>query len=391
MTFVADPLTRAKEILARLVAFPTVSDRSNLELMAFVADYLRGLGAEPMLAPNKQGDKTALHVAFGPKADGGVLLSAHTDVVPVEGQPWSADPFALREADGRLYARGACDMKGFVACALAMAPQFLAAGRPIQILLSYDEETTCLGSLDFIRRFGVDIPRPDVAIVGEPTEMQVADAHKGVTTFRTVVRGVEAHSARPSLGASAISAAAEIVREIDRLARQEEGRPGPDARFDPPHATYHVGTIAGGTARNILARECVIGWEFRGLPGMRASEAMAEVDDFVAAQALPRLRRHHREPTIETIMDVDVPGLAAVADSPAATLALRLAGANATVAVPFATEAGHFQAAGVSTIVCGPGSIVQAHKPDEYVETEQLARCLAFLQRLCAAAQVGPS
>jgi acetylornithine deacetylase len=386
MIFAADPLTRAKEILAKLVAFPTVSDRSNLDLMAFVADYLRDLGAAPMLAPNLQGDKTALHVAFGPKTDGGVLLSAHTDVVPVEGQPWSADPFCLREADGRLYARGACDMKGFVACALALTPQFVAAGRAIQILLSYDEETTCLGSLDFIRRFGVDIPRPATVIVGEPTEMGVADAHKGVATFRTIVRGVEAHSARPSLGASAISAAAEIVREIDRLAREEEGRPGPDARFDPPYATYHVGTIAGGTARNILARECTIGWEFRGLPGMKASEAMAEVDDFIAAQALPRLRRHQREPTVETMLDIDVPGLAAQAGSSAATLALRLARANSTVAVSFATEAGHFQAAGVSTVVCGPGSIVQAHKPDEYVEAEQMAQCQGFLQRLCASA-----
>ena len=381
----ADPLTRAKELLATLAAFPTVSDRSNLELMAFVSDYLRGLGAEPVLAPSNDGSKAALHVAFGPKTQGGVLLSAHTDVVPVEGQPWTADPFTLREKDGRLYARGACDMKGFAACALATAPAFLAIGRPIQILLSYDEETTCLGSLDFIRRFGADIPRPDAVIVGEPTQMQVADAHKGVATFRTTVRGVEAHSARPSLGASAISAAAEIVVDIDRLAREGERRPGPDARFDPPWATYHVGTIAGGTARNILARECVIGWEFRGLPGMRATDALAEVETFVAAHALPRLRRHHVEPTITTVLDVDVPSLAAESGSRAATLALRLARANVTVAVPFATEAGHFQAAGVSTIVCGPGSIEQAHKPDEYVETAQLAECLGFLQRLCGA------
>jgi len=381
----ADPLTRAKELLATLAAFPTVSDRSNLELMAFVSDYLRGLGAEPVLAPSNDGSKAALHVAFGPKTQGGVLLSAHTDVVPVEGQPWTADPFTLREKDGRLYARGACDMKGFAACALATAPAFLASGRPIQILLSYDEETTCLGSLDFIRRFGADIPRPDAVIVGEPTQMQVADAHKGVATFRTTVRGVEAHSARPSLGASAISAAAEIVVDIDRLAREGERRPGPDARFDPPWATYHVGTIVGGTARNILARECVIGWEFRGLPGMRATDALAEVETFVAAHALPRLRRHHVEPTITTVLDVDVPSLAAESGSRAATLALRLARANVTVAVPFATEAGHFQAAGVSTIVCGPGSIEQAHKPDEYVETAQLAECLGFLQRLCGA------
>jgi acetylornithine deacetylase len=381
----ADLLTRAKELLAKLAAFPTVSDRSNLDLIDFVADYLRGLGAEPQIAPSGDGSKAALHVGFGPKTSG-VLLSAHTDVVPVEGQPWTSDPFQLREVDGRLYARGACDMKGFAACALAMAPEFIAAGRPVQILLSYDEETTCLGSLDFIRRFGGEIPRPDAVIVGEPTEMRVADAHKGVATFRTTVRGVEAHSARPSLGANAVSAAAEIVVEIDRLARESEQNPGSDARFDPPYATYQAGMIAGGTARNILARECVIGWEFRGLPGMRATDAMAKVEAFIEAQVLPRLRRYTPAPTIATVLDVDVPALAAEPGSSAATLAQRLARANVTVAVPFATEAGHFQAAGVSTIVCGPGSIEQAHKPDEFIEIAQIEACLAFLQRLCAVA-----
>ncbi len=381
MTAPDDPLTRAKDLLARLVAFPTVSDRSNLDLIAFVAEYLRGLGLQPRLTPNASGDKAALLVTFGPEIDGGVLLSGHTDVVPVEGQPWTADPFKLREADGKLHGRGACDMKGFCACALAAAPVFLAAQleKPIHLLLSYDEETTCLGSLDFLRRFGVDLPRPAAVIVGEPTEMQVADAHKGVATFRTVVAGVEAHSAQPSLGANAISAACEIVAEIDRLGRECEAHPGADARFDPPYATYHVGMIQGGTARNILARECVIDWEFRGLPGMSSADALFDVQRFVDEVALPRLRRHSRLPTIETTMDVDVPGLAAEPGSPAATLALQLARANATVAASFATEAGHFQRAGLPTVVCGPGSIAQAHKPDEYVAVEQLRRCLGFL------------
>ena len=378
------PLARAKTLLAKLVASPTVSDRSNLELIGWVADYLRALGVEPLIAPNRTGDKAALFATFGPPVDGGVLLSAHTDVVPVEGQPWTSDPFALREADGRLYGRGACDMKGFVACALASVPTFLAAElkQPIHLLLSYDEETTCLGSLDFIRRFGLDLPRPRAVIVGEPTSMQVADAHKGVATFRTLVKGFEAHSAHPALGANAISAACEIVTEIDRLARELEGAPGADPRFDPPWSTYHVGTIAGGSARNILARECAFGWEFRGLPEMNAAEALARVQRFIDETALPRLRRHRPEPGIETVMDVDVPGLAREPGSSAATLALRLARANSTIAVSYATEAGHFRRAGVSTIVCGPGSIEQAHKPDEYLEIEQLRRCLAFLFEL---------
>ena len=387
----SDPLTRARDLLARLVAFPTVSDRSNLELIGFVADYLRKLGLDPRLAPNAQGDKAALLVTFGPEIDGGIVLSGHTDVVPVEGQPWTSDPFALREADGKLYGRGACDMKGFAACALALAPELARArlARPIHLVLSYDEETTCLGSLDFIRRFGVDLPRPAAVIVGEPTLMQAADAHKGVATFRTVVKGVEAHSAQPALGANAISAAAEIVAEIDRLAREEA--PGPDGRFSPAFATWHVGTIHGGTARNILAHECVVGWEFRGLPGQSAADALAKVEDFTARVALPRLRRFRPEPTIVTTMDVDVPPLSPQPGSPAATLALRLARANAAIAVSYATESGHFQRAGLPTIVCGPGSIEQAHKPDEFVALSELARCLEFISDLAVELSGGES
>ena len=381
MSVAPDPLTSAKALLARLVAFPTVSDRSNRDLIAFVAEYLGGLGVAARIAPNAAGDKAALYATFGPQVDGGIVLSGHTDVVPVEGQPWSGDPFVLREIDGRLYGRGACDMKGFAACVLAAAPHFLNAGlsKPIHLLLSYDEETTCLGSLDFIRRFGVDLPRPAAVIVGEPTLGQVADAHKGVATFRTLVTGLEAHSAQPRLGANAIAAAAEIAVEIDRLARDEETRPGADARFDPRYATYHVGLIHGGTARNILARECALGWEFRGLPGMSSAAALAKVQRFIDDVALPRLRRDRAEPAIETIMDVDVPGLSAEPGSLAATLALRLARANATIAVSFATEAGHFQAAGLPTVVSGPGSIVQAHKPDEFVSVEEMRRCVGFL------------
>jgi acetylornithine deacetylase len=386
MTAAPLPLAETKTLLERLVAFPTVSDRSNLELIGFVADCLRRLGLEPRLAPNAAGDKAALYVAFGPETDGGVALSAHTDVVPVVGQPWTSDPFALREADGRLYGRGACDMKGFVACALAMAPAFLAAPlkKPVQLVLSYDEETTCLGSLDVIRRFGAGLPRPSAVIVGEPTSGAVADAHKGVATFRTVVRGYEAHSAKPALGANAISAAAAIVAEIDRLAREEEGRPGADARFDPPFSTYHVGTIQGGTARNILARECVVGWEFRPLPGVLSADALARVQSFIEKEALPRLRRFRPEPDIVTTMDVDVPPLAPEPGSAASTLALKLARANAVEAVSFATEGGHFQRAGIPTAICGPGSIDQAHKPDEFVEIAELTRTLGFLERLAA-------
>jgi acetylornithine deacetylase len=376
-------LAEAKSLLARLIAFDSVSDSSNLPLIDFVENYLKGHGLASRRAPNAAGDKAAILATVGPPVDGGVVLSGHTDVVPVDGQPWSSAPFTLREASGRLYGRGACDMKGFDACVLAMAPAFRDAGlkRPVHIALSYDEETTCLGSLDIIARFGKDEPLPAAVIVGEPTMMAVADAHKSVATFRTVVSGHEAHSALPELGANAVAVAADIVSEIGRLARAYEEGPL-DRRFTPPYSTLHVGMIHGGTARNILARECVFNWEFRGLPGAATASALAKVQAFVDEVATPRLTRFVKGPSIATTIEVDVPPLAAKAGAGAEALALRLTRSNQTIAVSFATEAGHFQTAGLSTIVCGPGSIDQAHKADEFVDEAQLVACLDFLERL---------
>ena len=376
-------LAEAKALLTRLIAFDSVSDSSNLPLVDFVEGYLREHGLESRRTPNADGDKAAILATIGPRVDGGVVLSGHTDVVPVEGQPWSSPPFTLREASGRLYGRGASDMKGFDACVLAMAPAFWDAGlkRPVHIVLSYDEETTCLGSRDIIARFGKDEPLPAAVIVGEPTMMAVADAHKSIATFRTVVTGHEAHSALPALGANAVAAAADVVSEIGRLARAyEEGPLAP--RFTPPYSTLHVGMIRGGTARNILARECVFNWEFRGLPGVTTASALVKVQAFVDAVATPRLTRFVSGPSIITTIEVDVPPLAADPGSVAETLALQLTRSNQTIAVSFATEAGHFQSAGLPTVVCGPGSIDQAHKPDEFVDEAQLVACLEFLERL---------
>jgi len=376
-------LAKAKALLARLIAIDSVSDASNLPVVDFVEAYLRSHGLDARRAPNAAGDKAAVLATIGPRVDGGVVLSGHTDVVPVEGQPWSSPPFQLRESGGRLYGRGACDMKGFDACVLAMAPAFRDAGlkRPVHIVLSYDEETTCLGSRDIIARFGEDEPVPAAVIVGEPTMMAVADAHKSVATFWTLVTGKEAHSALPELGANAVAVGADIVSEIGRLARAYEEGPL-DPRFTPSYSTLHVGMIRGGTARNILARECKFHWEFRGLPGVTTASAMANVQAFVDEVATPRLTRFVPGPAIVTTMEVDVPPLAAQPGSAAERLALRLVSSNRTIAVSFATEAGHFQAAGLPTVVCGPGSIDQAHKPDEFVEEAQLIACLEFLERL---------
>ncbi|HEV2545308.1 MAG TPA: acetylornithine deacetylase [Methylobacterium sp.] len=372
------------ELLERLVAFDTESSKSNLALIDFVAGYLDGWGVPHVRVPNATGDKAALFATLGPMRDGGIVLSGHTDVVPVTGQAWTSDPFALRVAEGRAYGRGAVDMKGFDALALALVPAALEAEltRPIHILLSYDEETTCLGVSDTIARFGADLPRPGAVIVGEPTGMQVADAHKSVVTYNTTVHGHAAHSAKPGLGANAVMAAADLIAELNRIADAMVVRGDASGRFDPPNTTVHVGVIEGGTARNILPKLCTFLWEFRGLPDLD----MAEIPTLFAAACervmRERLNRYGDYGHIETVEEVSVPGLAPDPGSEAERLALRLAGRNATITVPYATEAGRFQRAVLPTVVCGPGSIDQAHQPDEFITLDELARGEAFMRRL---------
>lgn len=379
-----DRLAGAIDLIGRLVAFPTESSKSNLALVQFVEDHFRRLGVAYAKIPNAAGDKAALFATIGPMRDGGIVLSGHTDVVPVEGQAWTADPFRLRRDAGRLYGRGACDMKGFDGIILAMIEEFQAADLkvPIHILLSYDEETTCLGPVDTIARFGKDLPRPSAVIVGEPTSLAVADAHKSIATYTTHVHGHEAHSAKPALGANAIEAACELVVYLYRTMEELERNSDPAARFDPPYSTISVGEIHGGTARNILAKHCFFHWEFRGLPGVPQDLALRRLEAHAAAQVLPKLRRHAPDATITTVTEIEIPGLLAEPGSSAETLALQLARSNRTVAVSFASEAGRFQTAGISTVLCGPGNIDQAHQPDEFIEIAQIDAAIAFLRAL---------
>jgi acetylornithine deacetylase len=379
-----DRLARAIELIADLVAFDTESSKSNLPIIDFIEAHVLARGVPYVRVPNATGDKAAIFATIGPMVDGGIVLSGHTDVVPVAGQAWTGDPFRLSREDGRLIGRGACDMKGFGAVALAMIEEFQAAplARPIHILLTYDEETTCLGPVDTIARFGRDLPRPGAVIVGEPTLMQVADAHKGVATYQTTVHGKEAHSARPMLGASAIEGAAELIGEIYRLGREFGASADPANRFDPPASTVSVGVVAGGTARNILAKECRFQWEYRNLPGIPAGTALARVQDYAETVLLPRMRATAPEARVETVIEIEVPALAPEPGSAAEVLALRLTRSNHTIAVPFATEGGRFQSAGIPTIVCGPGSIDQAHQPDEWIAISQIEACIGFMRRL---------
>jgi acetylornithine deacetylase len=379
-------LAASLDMLERLISFDTESSKSNLELVAFVEDYLKSLGIAYVKVPNSAGDKAALFATIGPNRDGGVVLSGHTDVVPVEGQTWTSDPFKLRREAGRLYGRGTCDMKGFDAICLSMIPEFLNARltRPVHILLSYDEETTCHGPLDTIARFGADLPRPCAVLVGEPTLMQVADAHKSVAGYSTIVHGHAAHSSKPNLGASAVEAACDLVTELYRFADELAAEGDPSGRFDPPTSTIHVGTIHGGTARNIMAKRCVFHWEFRALPGIAQNLALRHLEDYAARVVTPKLTRYAADAFIETVTEVEVPGLRPESGSIAETLALKLAHSNRTITVPYASEAGQFQLANVPTVVCGPGSIDQAHQPDEYIDVAQIEVCIAFMRRLAA-------
>ncbi len=379
----ANRLEAAIELTARLVAFDTESSKSNLALIEAVEDHLREQGVAFLRIPDSSGKKATLFATIGPNVPGGVVLSGHTDVVPVTGQEWTGDPFTLRRAGSRLIGRGAVDMKGFDAVCLAMIPEFKAADlkRPIHIMLSYDEETTCVGPLDAIAKFGRELPKPAAVIIGEPTSMQVADAHKSVSTYTTRVRGFEIHSANLHRGVSAVHAACLLVAELDRIGAMLRAEGDPSGRFDPPYSSVHVGMIAGGTARNIVARDCQFHWEFRGLPGVpsgAARDLLATFEKSLLAQSFAGFP----QAGVETVMETDVPGLAPQPGSAAELLALRLARANRTIAVPYGSEAGQFQAGGTPTVLCGPGRIDEAHQPDEYIEIGEISACIAFMRGL---------
>lgn len=381
----------ALDWIARLIAFDTTSVRSNRPLIVEVAEFLEKCGARVRVIADDSGAKANLFATLGPDAPGGIALSGHTDVVPVAGQDWRSDPFAAIQDGGRLYGRGACDMKGFIGAALSLAPEF--AGRemntPLHLALSYDEEVGCVGVRSMIDAIDTELPRPALVIVGEPTEMRVVNAHKGISQQTTVVTGRDAHSSRPGLGANAIAYAAEIVAFLGRMA-DELGAPEKcDFRFDPPGTTFNVGAIEGGTAVNIIARECRFRWEFRPVPGIDPESVLRRVDAFVAAEILPRMRRTAPDASVVTTCEVTAPPLDAANDSPAVTLAFQMTGENSATTASFVCEAGLFAGAGIPAVVCGPGSVAQAHQPDEFVEIAQIETCLAFLRRVMERAAAG--
>ena len=376
----------SREMLETLVGFPTVSRDSNLPLIEFVRDYLARHGVDSHLVENADGSKANLWATIGPDVAGGVVLSGHTDVVPVDGQAWSSDPFTLTERDGRLYGRGTADMKAFQAIALALVPEMLAADlkRPIHLALSYDEEVGCLGAPDMIRDIRARAPAPGAVIVGEPTTMQVVTQHKGVLGLRTRVTGYEVHSSLMHTGVSAVSNAARLVAWLDDRTvenRERAERSGGNPLFDPPYTTVHCGVIKGGTAHNITARECSFSTDIRTVPGERG-ETYLERYRTHAAELEAHMHAVHPATGIDIKVTANAPGCRPETDGAAESLCRRLTGDNGEHVVAFGAEGGQFQDEGFSTVLCGPGSIEQAHQADEFISLEQLAAGEAFQRRL---------
>jgi acetylornithine deacetylase len=378
----------ALEILKALVGFDTTSRGSNLPLIEWVEAYLDKLEIPHRRVPNAEGTKSNLIATLGPETEGGVVLSGHTDVVPVDGQDWSSDPWTLTERDGRLYGRGTCDMKGFLALALAAAPELAAsARRPVHLALSYDEEVGCLGAPSMIEVIGRELPRPALVIVGEPTDMVAVNGHKGIATFTVTVRGKEAHSSQTQAGVSAIMAAIPLMAGLQALARRLKQEADPASPFTPKGATLTIGVVQGGTASNILARECQFLFDLRCPPGLDPMAILAPFEAEVAALDAG-LKTRAPEAGVEMVRRSLTPPLAPEPDGAAEAFVRRLAGDNGPPrAVSFAAEAGQFQEAGYSTVICGPGSIAQAHQPDEYVELSQMQRGASFMRRLIEWAQ----
>lgn len=387
MTDTTDPVTvdpAIIDLLTELVRMDTTSRRSNLELIAFIEGWFDAHGIATTRIPNADGTKASLIAQIGPDTEGGVALSAHTDCVPVDGQPWSCDPFTLTPTDDKLFGRGVADMKGFLAAALAAVPHMIAAPltRPIQFVLSYDEELGALGAPDAVAGLLAHHPPPAAVFVGEPTGMEIITAHKGVRAFRVTVEGVDGHSSQPDRAANAIAALTQVAGYLLDLTQRL--RAGPfDPRFDPPYTTVNLATLSGGQALNIVPRHAELTFEFRSVPGEDDAAIVDDLRRFIDTHVRPELRSTVGvgEVTIEPLAHA-----VALTDEPdgfAETLARRLAdyqGPSRTV--PFGTDGGHFQAAGLSTCVIGPGRIEQAHQPDEWIELEQLAACERFLRRL---------
>ncbi|MFT5259087.1 MAG: acetylornithine deacetylase [Saprospiraceae bacterium] len=379
-------IVQVKKILKDLVGFDTTSHLSNLELIAYIQDYLGQRGILSELVPNEEGTKANLYATIGDASVPGLVLSGHTDVVPVTGQPWSSDPFELLEVDEKLYGRGTCDMKGYIAVCLAMTDTFIAAKMPVPIhySFSYDEEIGCIGVRDLIEKLDHLLVKPLGCIVGEPTNMQCIGAHKGLLHSKCSVKGCPGHSSAPDKGVNAIFQATKLVAMLQEIGDDIKQNGPFDHRFEPPYSTVHVGTISGGVALNIIPQNCEFEFEFRNIPSHDVRPYLQQLEDHAEKQLLPAMQSVSTDTGFrwdtEVGMALDTP------DDDDFSLWIRqiLVSNQASSAVSYGTEAGMFSEIGIPTVVCGPGSIDQAHRPNEFVEISELQACIDFLH-LCIA------
>jgi acetylornithine deacetylase len=373
-------------LLRTLVGFDTTSRESNLQLIEFVRDYLADFDVPCELIYNAERSKANLFASIGPAEQPGIVLSGHTDVVPVDGQPWTVAPFELSEHDGKLFGRGTADMKGYIACVLALVPALVAADlrMPVHIALSYDEEVGCLGVRSLLAELEQRPVKPLLCIIGEPTELKPVLGHKGKLAMRCDVHGHPCHSAYAPLGVNAIEYAAELIGELGRIGQQLKAPEHHDARFDPPYSTVQTGVISGGKALNIVPADCRFDFEIRALPSQDPTQVAQQLQAYAEQQVLPRMRAVSEHSAIRFSELSAYPGLATDAQSQAAELIAAFCGSREFGTVAFGTEGGLFDAAGIPTVVCGPGSMDQGHKPDEFVSRAQLDACDAMLQRMLA-------
>ncbi|MBN8942175.1 MAG: acetylornithine deacetylase [Rhizobiales bacterium] len=374
----------ARAMLDRLVGFPTVSSVSNLDCIGFIKDYLASHGVASRLVPSPDGTKANLYATIGPEVAGGVVLSGHTDVVPVEGQAWTSSPWTLTERNGRLYGRGTCDMKGFDALVLAAVPAMVRAKltRPIHIALSYDEEVGCLGAPLMVAEMVKTVPTPAAIIVGEPTRMQVVTGHKGSLSFRTEVTGHTVHSSRIDQGVSAVMVAARLITWLADTMAENARKADPANPFEPPYTTLHCGTIHGGTAGNVVASDCVFVTDIRAIPSEDPVDFRDRYLAYIRDVIEPEMKRIAPHSGVAVVPRAFVPGLKPETEGAAERLARRLTGDNGVHVVSYGTEAGQFQEPGWSTVVCGPGDIAQAHQADEFIEISEFEAGERFMARL---------
>lgn len=380
-------MMNTRQWLEKLVAFDTTSRNSNLELITAVRDSLQQQGITPWFAHNKERTKANLFAtlpAAQGETQGGIVLSGHTDVVPVDGQKWDSDPFTLTERDGLLYGRGSCDMKGYIAASLALVPEFLAMPRnkPIHLAFSYDEEIGCAGAPSMLAELQQRGVRPDGCVVGEPTNMQVVVAHKGINVFNCRVHGRAAHSSLTPQGCNAIEHAARLICAIRDFADAYKVNGPYDTLYDVPFSTMTTNQIRGGIAINTIPDLCEFTYEFRNLPGMSPDKIQAQIEHYVREQLLPKMQAEYPDARIDIGTIAGSPALETAEQEAITALVRTLTGDNEKRKVAYATEAGLFQQVGIPTIVCGPGDIIQAHKPNEFVAIAQLQRCEDFLRKL---------